>query len=406
VRARFVPPGAGSLKRIALAAGVALALVLAGCGAPKGIQAPIAPAAGDDELLAQDAEGTGSPVRAYFNDTYGETIEYNEPRARQNPYNTDKSLFKLIRGAHHTLDVSFYDLEEVRVAEALIAAKRRGVQVRVITDSDNLHQENGRFRESIKALKEAGITVRDDKRSAIMHDKFVIADQRVVWTGSTNATVRSLYWHNNNAITIRSEHLAGTYTAVFERYFGSGHFGPTDMLRGLLDGAGVTVGGVQMMPYFSPKGGGKAAVVAQLAEARKHVYFMTFSLTDSDVGDMLARKVREGLDVQGVMDRWLAAGDASLFDSLKRRGVKVLKDGNQALMHHKVILIDDDVVITGSFNYSQNAEAANNENFLIIRSRQIARAYMNEWKRILYAAQHNRPPYAKPRDPEAGSGLQ
>ncbi len=400
--ARLLPPGIGPLRRTAVAVAIALATTLAGCGT-QSVPGPAAPLSViDDDLMAQDAEGSSAPVRAYFNDTYGETVEQNEPQARANPYNTDKSLYKLIRGARETLDASFYDLEEVEVARAFVAAKRRGVQVRVITDSDNVHQENGRFRESLKTLKDAGIPIREDKRSAIMHDKYVIADHRVVWTGSTNATVRSLYWHNNNAITIRSEHLASTYSAVFERYFEGGQFGPSNFLRDIQSGAGVSVGGVQLQPFFSPKGGGKAAVVAELAEARKSIYFMTFSLTDTEVGNMLGRKVRDGLDVQGVMDRWLAAGEYSLFESLKRRGIKVLRDGNQALMHHKVILIDSDTVITGSFNYSANAEQANNENFLIIRSPQIARAYMSEWKRVLHAAKVNRPPPQKPKDPETG----
>lgn len=381
--------------------------LLSGCGhSPLPYSPPIAPDA-PDEILGADAAGSTGPIRVFFNDTYGETIAENEPKARKNPYNTDKSLFRIIRGARRTLDVAFYDLESLDVAESLVAAKRRGVRVRVVTDSDNMiDAEAGRTRESIRILRAAGIPVREDQRSAIMHQKIVIADHQHVWTGSTNATERSLYQHNNNAVLVRSEALAGIYTRVFEQYQ-DGAFGPSGFLQQLLDGSGLTIGGMQVQPYFSPRGGGKAAVVAELSRARTSIKFLTFSLTDAEVGSVLAGKDKAGVEVEGVFDRWLAAGEYSLFDSLKRRGLKVLKDGNQALMHHKIFIIDNEVVITGSFNYSQNAEAANNENFLIIRKApHIVRAYLGEFKRIQHAARFNNPPPFKPKDPETGTGHQ
>lgn len=393
--------------RLVLASTLALTAILAGCGqfGTPG-QIAMAPEA-EDELLGADSTGTTGPLRAYFNDAYGETIEQNEPKARANPYNTDKSLFRIIRGARQSLDVAFYDLADLDVAKAFIAARRRGVKVRVVTDSDNMVDvEDGKARESIQLLKAAGIPVREDKRSAIMHQKIVIADRHHVWTGSTNATVRSLYQHNNNAVVVRSEILANVYTRVFEEYQG-GSFGPSGDLQEIMDGSGIALGGMHIQPFFSPRGGGKAAVAAELAQARKNIKFMTFSLTDKEVGEILVQKNKAGIEVEGVFDRWLAAGEYSLYAPLKRRGLKVLKDGNQALMHHKVFVIDNEVVVTGSFNYSQNAEAANNENFLIIRNApQIAKAYLSEFRKVQHAARYNHPPAFKPKDPEAGTGHQ
>lgn len=393
--------------RLVLASTLALSAILGGCGqlGTPGQVGVVSEA--QDEILGADATGTTGPIRAYFNDTYGETIEQNEPKARANPHNTDKSLFRIIRGARQSLDVAFYDLADEDVARAFVAAKRRGVKVRVVTDSDNMvDQEDGKARESIHLLKAAGIPVREDRRSAIMHQKIVIADRHHVWTGSTNATVRSLYQHNNNAVVVRSEVLANVYTRVFEEYQG-GSFGPSGDLQEIMDGAGVELGGMHIQPFFSPRGGGKAAVAAELSAARKNIKFMTFSLTDKEVGDILVQKNKAGVEVEGVFDRWLAAGEYSLYDPLKRRGLKILKDGNQALMHHKVFIIDNEIVITGSFNYSQNAEAANNENFLIVRNApQMARAYLGEFNKVQHAARSNHPPPFKPKDPEAGTGHQ
>ncbi|PKL75890.1 MAG: hypothetical protein CVV27_13065 [Candidatus Melainabacteria bacterium HGW-Melainabacteria-1] len=99
-------------------------------------------------------------------------------------------------------------------------------------------------------------------------------------------------------------------------------------------------------------------------------------------GQIIQQKLKQGVQVEGVFDSWLGAGQYSLYSPLRESGMNVRKDGNQALLHHKVIIVDD-TVITGSYNYSANAENSNNENFLIIRnSPAIAKAYVDEFLRI------------------------
>ena len=73
-------------------------------------------------------------------------------------------------------------------------------------------------------------------------------------------------------------------------------------------------------------------------------------------------------------------------------------DGNQALLHHKVIILDDKTVITGSFNFSKNAELNNDENTVIIKSPAVAKLYLDEYARVKQAATNNKniPPYDHP----------
>ena len=70
-------------------------------------------------------------------------------------------------------------------------------------------------------------------------------------------------------------------------------------------------------------------------------------------------------------------------------------DGNEALLHHKTILADN-TVITGSFNFSANADKTNNENMLIIENApELASAYQQEYARVMQAAKVNHPPENK-----------
>ena len=67
-------------------------------------------------------------------------------------------------------------------------------------------------------------------------------------------------------------------------------------------------------------------------------------------------------------------------------------------MHEKTIIIDDQIVITGSFNFSNSAEHNNNENTLIIKSDEIAGTYNKEYEKLKFAALNNKnlPPYDHP----------
>ena len=62
------------------------------------------------------------------------------------------------------------------------------------------------------------------------------------------------------------------------------------------------------------------------------------------------------------------------------------QDGSRYILHHKVIIIDEDTVITGSFNFSRSAAKSNDENIVIIRDATVAGLYLDEWQRIWASA--------------------
>lgn len=394
-----------SFRRLAL---VVLALAVTACGQNPSLVAPMtASYEGMPEI--EDLAKPNSPpaVRVDFNNTYKERIDLNEPIARKDPRNTDKALLKLIRTAKQSIDGAFYDIGDPGVTKELVKAKVRGVKVRLVTDTDNVvdKEDPTKPRQTIADLRAADVEVVEDKRSGIMHHKFMIVDDQIVWTGSTNLTTTSLYAHNNNAMTIKSKPLADAYGEEFTRMFVRKQFGVSQR-PAIEQVKPIMVGNASFRVFFSPRGGGREAVVSQIQQAKKRIRFMTFSLTDIETGDTIVQKAKEGVLIDGIFDRWLAAGQYSLFSKFKAAKLDVRKDGNEALMHHKVIVLDNDTVITGSYNYSQNAEANNNEAFLIVENAPaINAAFSKEADRLTRAAKYNRPPaHKKPDDPENKTG--
>lgn len=340
---------------------------------------------------------TNLPFLAMFNNAYKGTLEENESIGRNDPKNVDKYFISLIDSATRTLDGAFYDINDADSVQALIRAKARGVNVRLVTETDSLMDKHNptQPRQSIAELRAAGIEIRDDKRSeGLMHHKFMVADNTTVWTGSLNLTTSSVFHHNNNSVMIKSPQLAENYNAEFSRLFDQGMFGPNDHP---VPNPVVNVSGIQIQTFFSPGGNAMPTVHELLRSATKNIRFMAFSMTDKEILKIMIEKKAQGVKVEGVFDTCLIP-QYSIYWDLKKAGILALGDGNQALMHHKVIIVDDQTVVTGSYNFSKSAQNKNQENMLIVQSPAIARQYVDEYYKIRTAAFDNKnlPPYDHP----------
>ena len=285
----------------------------------------------------------------------------------------DRHLVALINQARHTVDVAAYELDLETVAQALLQAKQRGVAVRLVTDTDNLEEK------VIQQLKQSGIPVVDDKRGAIMHNKFIVIDRRYVWTGSWNLTVNCTYRNNNNAIWIDSEALARTYSDKFSQMFDNRRFGPS---RPPTAQTQLTIAGTRIENYFSAEDRISERLAPLLRSAQKSIRFLAFSFTDDTLGQILIERAKAGVSVSGVMEQRGADTEHSEYATLRKAGIDVLLDGNPYVMHHKIFVIDESIVVLGSYNFSANADKDNDENILFIYNRDIARQYLDEFERV------------------------
>ncbi|MEZ4728284.1 MAG: phospholipase D-like domain-containing protein [Caldilineaceae bacterium] len=132
-----------------------------------------------------------------------------------------------IAQAQQSIQIAAFEFNVTQVAEALIAAHNRGVEVQWVTDNEygiEADEEEGHGQFAL--LQAAGIPIKDDARSALMHNKFWIFDQQVVWTGSTNITVNGFMHNNNNVIIIENPDVAAIYEREFAELW-AGAFGTT-----------------------------------------------------------------------------------------------------------------------------------------------------------------------------------
>jgi phosphatidylserine/phosphatidylglycerophosphate/cardiolipin synthase-like enzyme len=93
-----------------------------------------------------------------------------------------------------------------------------------------------------------------------------------------------------------------------------------------------------------------------------------------------------GVEVKIIIEEENAYGQGSDYRMLKEAGVDIRLDGNPALMHHKFMVVDGEIIVTGSYNWSTAAEDRNDENFVVIRDRSVAERFIQEFNRLLSIA--------------------
>jgi phosphatidylserine/phosphatidylglycerophosphate/cardiolipin synthase-like enzyme len=304
------------------------------------------------------------------------------PGARGNQANGQYILDKLIRyidAAQTSIHIAAFETDLTPVAEALARAHARGVEVRWVTDDENGIDADGEAgRGQFALMEDAGIPIRDDLRSAFMHNKFVIIDGHIVWTGSMNLTTNDLFRNNNNVVVIESPEVAAVFEAEFAEMW-AGQFGPRSPARPGQDV--LDRNGRPFVIRFAPEDEPLAALVQLAGLAERSIDFMAFSFTNDELGATMRERAAAGVDVRGIFETFGSETIYSELGPLYCAGIPVRRDGNPGMLHHKVIIIDDTVVVTGSLNFTNNAADSNDENVLVLADAGIARLYLEEFER-------------------------
>lgn len=115
----------------------------------------------------------------------------------------------LLRGATRTIDIAAYVMTDWPVIDALVAARARGVTVRVVLDPSQHH--------AIDKIALLADVVRMKRSGAIMHLKGYVLDERVVRTGSANFSASGLKQQDNDIVVIEDAAIAAKFKQNFER---------------------------------------------------------------------------------------------------------------------------------------------------------------------------------------------
>ncbi|MFN8383136.1 MAG: phospholipase D-like domain-containing protein [Anaerolineales bacterium] len=297
------------------------------------------------------------------------------PLASQRTGGIDGPFVEAIDSAKLSIDIAVYSLSLNSIRDALLRAHDRGVRVRMVMESDNLDRTDP------QKLIDAGIPILGDRREGLMHNKFAVIDNSDVWTGSTNYTDTGVYDDNNNMIHIRSVKLAEDFTKEFEEMFLDDKFGDNTVAE--TPNPRVTIDGTPIDIYFSPDDGVQANLLDIINNAQESIYFLAFSFTADALGDAVRARAEDGVTVAGVMDaEQVDSNVGTEFDPFRQAGLDVYRDANPGQMHHKVMIIDESIVVFGSYNFTNSAETRNDETLLVIYNKDIAAQFIAEFQRV------------------------
>ncbi len=228
----------------------------------------------------------------------------------------------------------------------------------------------------------------------LMHSKYIICDglspSAAVWTGSANFTTDAWSIQDNNIVTLKSQDIAGNYETDFSELWETGRIAGT----GKNDHGETKIDAVDVDADFAP-GDGAAMdlyIASQISTAKNEILLASMVISSGAVLGALVDSIERGVKVSGVYDgpemsmvikEWgrSSAGQAksAQWDVIKnylvaKHSTPYSEDGPHDFMHNKILMVDQQVVVTGSYNFSQNA-THNAENIIILYDEVIASQY-------------------------------
>jgi phosphatidylserine/phosphatidylglycerophosphate/cardiolipin synthase-like enzyme len=325
-------------------------------------------------------------------------------------------IVDFIGGARKRLDIAVQELDSEVIARAILAASWRGVRVTLFLEQDYLRTvlkrdtkgvplaptpksgetpaqalervqwdqdetdlaENRRI---LAALLRSDVEVRGDFNPKIFHQKFILRDyfdgkatkpgNPALLTGSANFTVTDTHVNLNHVFVFHSAYVSGQYELEFLQ-LRHGLFG-----RGLHGDVPATydLGGVPVKVLFAPDHTPELEIMKQMLKGSKEVVFAIFTFAGSSgIDDTMLALAGGGTKIRGVLDPTQAAHDWAAPKTMVHSNIKLFvprKSGTFATLrklHHKLMVIDESIVVAGSFNYTQPANDYNDENLFVIGS--------------------------------------
>ena len=310
------------------------------------------------------------------------TVEfYAGPRNVGGPDNLEQVIIDFINGAQKRLEIAVQELESKPIAQAIIDARKRKVLVKLVLEQSYLKRtppkddpwspggKNEPNRGVHDAILRTNIDVKVDYNAGIFHQKFIVKDGEEVLTGSTNFTPTGTNNNLNHIVIVRDKAVAKIYRREFKE-IQQGHFGklneghdsrPTE----------VTVSNVPIKVLFAPDHNPEMEIMKQMLKARSRIDFAIFTFSKSSgIDDTMLRILDfDNMPIRGAFDGRQGAQDWSPITQISAKGADlhaVNKGNGVGKLHHKLMVLDDEVVIAGSFNYTGPANQLNDENIIIL----------------------------------------
>ena len=331
----------------------------------------------------------------------------------------------------HTYSTPWSEQHEADLSPHLRSRRRQLQQLADRNRDGHLTPAEQEAGDAVLILKRAGVPLIDDRAdgsagSGLMHSKYLVVDGRTVITGSTNFTPSCIHGdpddrrtrgNVNHLLRIESPALASLFQEDFQAMWGDGPGGRSDSRFGIAKGSGdsrtVRVGTVPIQVLFAPHrrndpNHGLNLIATSLNQAKTQVDMALFVFSAQQLTDVLANLQRRRVQVRLLADAGFAsrpfsevldllgtsmadkdckieASNQPLKTPLNGVGIARLPGGDK--LHHKVAVIDNRTVITGSFNWSPSAAHQNDEVLLVIHSPLLAAHFTREVDRLWKGAE-------------------
>jgi phosphatidylserine/phosphatidylglycerophosphate/cardiolipin synthase-like enzyme len=323
------------------------------------------------------------------------------------PDDLEKVIIDFIDQSEHTLDIAVQELDNPRIAAAIDRAARRKrpgtskfIRVRFVTEGDYLKEDQpveppdkdvslDTNRRHFVTLLRGAVDAKIDFNPKIFHHKFIIRDRgetrEAVLTGSTNFTTTGTHRNLNHVVIFHDIGVAAAYQSEFDQ-LRDGIFGERSPKLTATDPLTLDVGGAAVQIMFSPDNNPELRIVNEILKAQTSAYFMMFTFAKSTtIDDALITKLQGGnFEVVGVLDGGQSAHHWSPHKTLLNNGAKLRRETlpNSGKLHHKLLVLDDETVIGGSFNYTGPANRYNDENLFLVRDPNVAAFFKAEVRRV------------------------
>ncbi|AWS44387.1 phosphatidylserine/phosphatidylglycerophosphate/cardiolipin synthase family protein [Streptosporangium sp. 'caverna'] len=319
--------------------------------------------------------------------------------------NLEGVIVDFIGGARHSLDIAVQELDSEPIAQAILDARFRGVSVRIVLEQDYLltaklpvvtvhaGEDDAAARRRVQwgaepgtrsleanrrilaALLRCGVDVKADYNPAIFHQKFVIRDYRgrtfptsATLSGSANFTDTDCHRNLNHIVVFHDARICNEYGTEFEQIragsFGRGIHGKVP--------AAYNLAGIPVKVLFAPDHAPELEIMKQMLKATQRVDFAIFTFSGSSgIDDTMIALAEAKRTVTGAMDPGQGAQKWAATHDLDRAHIELYfpkRSSAFGKLHHKLMVIDETVVVAGSFNYTAPANNFNDENIFVIGS--------------------------------------
>ncbi len=273
----------------------------------------------------------------------------------------DRIILENIKQAKKSVYIVSYSFNWDEGLESLNKIAEYGVNVKVLLQ----FPPSNTYKENKKALIKLW-----NKKSSVLHAKFVVIDEKYVFVGSPNLTESSLAWDSNNILFIKDNNIGKFFS---ENFLSLWSRMPDSNLKNYKDNS--------IEIYFSPEYDCLSIIKDNINNAKQTLRFAMFSFTLDEIGEEMFIAGFKGIKIYGIFEKSQNPISNEYYFLKNFPFIKIKKDCFVKNIHDKFLVIDDNIVLTGSFNYTQSARK-NVETLIVLKDNRIASEYIKRWKHL------------------------